>query len=138
MATTQIDTFSIRLDTPDFYPRRRRVPPNPSIDLPPLRTSQLRQMEVQQTAFDKAFPPLRTPGNHVLILNWEEIERQFLDLSPPWDQQNAAYLIRQARQMAAWETPEKTMRWLFVLSHASPGPDAIEPPCGTGDCIPMP
>jgi len=136
MTAMTIDTSSTPSDDLEFYPRRTAMPVLP--DLPPPSLSELRQLQAHQAAFDKAFPPLRTRDSDVLILSWDEIERQFVDLAAPWDQENAAYQIRQARQMSAWETPEKTMRWLFVLSHASPGVDAAEPPHGTGDRLPMP
>lgn len=122
---------------PDFYPRRSRPPIRP-IDVPPLRGPQVRQMTEEQQIFEAAFPPISATKGDVLALNWDEIERQYLDLVAPWDLQNATFRIREARRMAALESPEKTIRWLFVLAQSSPNLDAREPRSGTGKFLPMP
>lgn len=122
---------------PEFYPRRTRPPIRP-LDVPPLRGPQVRQMTEEQQIFEAAFPPIRASDSDTLVLNWDEIERQYLDLVAPWDLQNAAFRIREARRMAALESPEKTLRWLLVLAQSCPGLDAEEPPSGTGKYLPMP
>jgi hypothetical protein len=122
---------------PDVYPRRTRPAIRP-LDVPPLRGPQVRQLTEAQRVFEAAFPPIRASDSDSLVLNWDEIERQYLDLVAPWDLQNAMFRIREARRMAALESPEKTFRWLLVLAQSCPGLDAEEPPSGTGKYLPMP
>lgn len=122
---------------PDFYPRRSR-PTIRLLDVPPLRAPQVRQITEEQKIFEEAFPPIRASESDILVLNWDEIERQYLDLTAPWDLQNAAFRIREARRMAALESPEKSFRWLLVLAQSCPGLDAEEPSSGTGKYLPMP
>lgn len=130
VATTEAEIF-------DFYPRRSRPTIQP-FELPPVRTKTIEEMALNQTAFDRAFPPITTTNSDLLILNWDEIERQYLDLVAHWEVQNAAFQIREARRMASMESPEKTIRCLMVLAHSCPGLDDEKPPCGTGKYIPMP
>ncbi|CAL1690938.1 hypothetical protein MMB232_01072 [Brevundimonas subvibrioides] len=122
---------------PDFYPRRSRPTIRP-LDVPPLRAPQVRQITEEQKVFEEAFPPIRSSTSDILVLNWDEIERQYLDLVAPWDLDNAVFRIREARRMAALESPEKTFRWLLVLAQSCPGLDAEEPSSGTGKYLPMP
>jgi len=128
---------STDMSLPDVYPRRTRPAIRP-LDVPPLRGPQVRQLTEAQRAFEAAFPPIRASDSDSLVLNWDEIERQYLDLVAPWDLQNAMFRIREARRMAALESPEKTFRWLLVLAQSCPGLDAEEPPSGTGKYLPMP
>jgi hypothetical protein len=137
MVQRETQALLAEIDSAPLYPRRA-VPAIRPFDLPPLGRSETAHMRDTQEAFDRAFPPVRTGTSDVLIISWAEIERQFLDLSAPWDLQESAFQIRQARQMAALESAEKTMRWLFVLSHGRPGIDTPEPIWGTGDSLPMP
>jgi hypothetical protein len=104
----------------------------------PLRPHQIEAAKQDQQAFEKEFPPIRTGNPDILIINWDEIERQFLDLCAPWEQQVTLDKLRLAKQMAAWETPEKTLRWLWVLAHCSSDRDTIAPRTGTGARYPMP
>lgn len=121
----------------NIYPERPRAPVM-SFELEPLAADEIERMAALKQAFENRFPPLPVDRNDVLILSWAEIERQFLDLCAPWDQQAPAYEIRKAAQLARHETPEQTIRWLFTLARAATDIDTPEPLWGTGDSIPMP
>lgn len=123
--------------SPAIYQLRERAPTEP-VDYLPITAGTRRTMTRLQKAFDQRFPPIKSSDQDVLILNWAEIERQFLDLCAPWDQQAPLCDIRRARQLAALESPEKTIRWLMVLSHTRTNIDTPEPRWGTGESYPMP
>ncbi len=121
----------------NIYPERRRAPVT-SFELEPLAAAELARIQALKSAFAERFPPLPLDRNDVLILSWAEIERQFLDLCAPWDQQGPCYEIRKAAQISRHESPEQTIRWLFTLSRAATDIDTPEPRWGSGDSIPMP
>ncbi|MES2862144.1 MAG: hypothetical protein V4701_11765 [Pseudomonadota bacterium] len=120
-----------------IYPKRTKAP-IASFELEPLGQEERGHIQALRQAFEERFPPLPLDRNDVLIISWEEIERQFLDLCAPWDQQGPAYEIRKAAQISRHETPEQTIRWLFTLSRAATDIDTPEPRWGSGDSIPMP
>lgn len=120
-----------------IYPTRKKAEVIP-FDLAPLAPAEIKQIEAHQAVFEERFPPLPLDRNDVLIVSWAEIERQFLDLCAPWDQQDPCYQIRKAAQISRHESPERTIRWLLALSHARTDIDTPEPRWGSGDSIPMP
>ena len=121
----------------DLYPERARAPITP-FDLETLTPDDIRRVQDLRQAFEERFTPLPLNRDDVLIISWAEIERQFLDLCAPWDQQAPCYEIRKARQIARHETPEQTIRWLFTLARAATDIDTPEPAWGSGETIPMP
>ena len=121
----------------NIYPQRTRAPVSP-IELEPLTEQELAHILAMKQTFEARFPPLPLDRNDVLMISWAEIERQFLDLCAPWDQQAPAYEIRKAAQLSRYETPEQTIRWLFTLARAATDIDTPEPRWGSGDSIPMP
>ena len=123
--------------TPEIYQPRERASTGP-VEYLPITPGTRRRMARLQKAFDQRFPPIKSTDPDILILNWAEIERQFLDLCAPWDQQAPLCDISRARQLAALESPEKTIRWLMVLSHTRTNIDTPEPKWGTGESYPMP
>lgn len=132
MASTTTD-----LAPENSFPERPRAPVM-SFELEPLAADEIARMSALKQVFQERFPPLPVDRNDVLILSWAEIERQFLDLCAPWDQQVPAYEIRKAAQLARHESPEQTIRWLFTLARAATDIDTPEPNWGSGDSIPMP
>lgn len=104
----------------------------------PIGRRQLEALKSLQSKFDAAFPPMKADDQEILIVSWDEIERQFLDLCAPWDRRQSQYLIRQAQQIAQHESPEKTLRTLFVLNQIRTSIDTPEPRWGTGENFPMP
>lgn len=129
--------FPCELPSPQPY-REIKRPPFEQVPLPPITSRQRAHLIETQAHFDARFPPLRHADDDVLILSWAEIHRQFLDLSAAWDQQEPDFLIRRARQHSIYESPEKTLRWLFVLSHYRTSVDTPRPRLGTGARLPMP
>ncbi len=121
----------------NIYPERPRAPVTP-FDVEPLSPSDVQHIRALKQAFETRFPPLPLDRSDVLILSWAEIERQFLDLCAPWDQQEPCYEIRKAAQISRHESPEQTIRWLFTLARAATDIDTPEPVWGSGDSIPMP
>lgn len=103
-----------------------------------ITPGQLAVLNRLQPLFDARFPPIRSQDQDILIISWAEIERQFLDLCAPWDQQNPYFSIQRARINAAFESPEKTLRTLFVLNSIRTNLDTPEPRWGTGESYPMP
>lgn len=89
----------------------------PPLSLPPLSPARRQSLLAEQAAFDQQFPPLSRRDDDILIVGWAEIERQFLDLCAPWDRTEQALLIQAAQQSSLYESPEKTLRTLFVLNH---------------------
>ncbi len=125
------------LEPETFYPDRPRAAVTP-FDLEPLSPAERRRMQAMRQAFEDRFPPLPLDRNDVLIVSWAEIERQFLDMCAPWDQQDPCYEIRRAAQISRHETPEQTIRWLFTLARAATDIDTPEPRWGSGNSFPMP
>lgn len=121
----------------NIYPERLRAPVR-SFELEPLATDEIARMGALKQVFEDRFIPLPLDRSDVLIVSWAEIERQFLDLCAPWDQQAPAYEIRKAAQLSRHESPEQTIRWLFTLARAATDIDSPEPHWGSGDSIPMP
>ncbi len=121
----------------NIYPERRRAAVQP-FEVEPLSPEERVRIQALREAFEERFPPLPLDRNDVLIISWAEIERQFLDLCAPWDQQEPCYEIRKAAQISRLESPEQTIRWLFTLSRAATDIDTPEPRWGSGDSIPMP
>ncbi|WGM32208.1 hypothetical protein [Brevundimonas sp. NIBR11] len=119
------------------YPERPRAAVAP-FEVEPLAPTEVERIKALRAAFEQRFPPLPLDRSDVLIVSWAEIERQFLDLCAPWDQQEPCYEIRKAAQISRHETPEQTIRWLFTLSRAATDIDTPEPRWGSGDSIPMP
>ena len=120
-----------------LYREIKRSPFEP-VPLMPITERQRAHLLQTQAQFDARFPPLRHADDDVLIVSWGEIHRQFMDLSAPWDQQEPDFLLRRARQNALYESPEKTLRWLFVLNHCRSSVDTPPPSLGTGARLPMP
>lgn len=106
--------------------------------LEPANPDHVSALQTLQVQFDAAFPPIKTDSQNMLIISWAEIERQFLDLCAPWDQQSAYQLLQSARRDAPHESTEKTLRQLFVLNNIRTNVDTPEPDWGTGDDLPMP
>lgn len=104
----------------------------------PLGGQAIRSLHQQQQEFDAAFPPIRTADQNVLIVNWSEIERQFLDLCAPWDQQNGYHLIQEVMRNAPYQSAEQTLRRLFVINNIRTNIDTPEPAWGSGETLPMP
>lgn len=125
------------LAPPDIYPERPRAPVAP-FEVEPLAGDEILRIKALRQAFEDRFPPLPLDRSDVLILSWAEIERQFLDLCAPWDQQEPCYEIRRAAQISRHESAEQTIRWLFTLARAATDIDTPEPRWGSGDSIPMP
>lgn len=121
----------------DIYPERPKAPVAP-FEVEPLTAEEILRIQVLRQAFEARFPPMPLDRSDVLILSWAEIERQFLDLCAPWDQQDPCYEIRKAAQISRHETAEQTIRWLFTLARAATDIDTPEPRWGSGDSIPMP
>lgn len=123
----------------EFEPYQRRNTPNfiryPSA---PPSAERVESLKAVQPKFDAAFPPIKSANMDVLILSWEEMERQFLDLCAPWDQQTAYHLFQSVRRDAEFESPEKTARNLFVINNIRTSIDTPEPEWGTGENFPMP
>ncbi len=101
--------------------------PTPPTHLAPLSQAQKLSLLAEQTQFDRRFPPLRSREDDILIVSWAEIERQFVDLCAPWDRVNPAILIRVAHQTSAYESPEKTLRTLFVMNNIRTSIDSPPP-----------
>lgn len=97
------------------------------IGLPPLTPEQRTSLLSEQSEFDRRFPPMRHRGDDILIVSWAEIQRQFLDLCAPWDRSDPAVMIRVAQQNSAYESPEKTLRALFVMNHMRSSIDTPKP-----------
>lgn len=120
-----------------LYPERARAVVTP-FDVEPLRREEIARIRTLREAFEARFPPLPLSRDDVLVVSWAEIERQFLDLCAPWDQQDPCYEIRKAAQMSRHESPEQSIRWLFALARAASDLDTPEPVWGTGETLPMP
>lgn len=121
----------------NIYPERARAPV-PPFEVEPLAQDEILRISALREAFESRFPAMPLDRNDLLIISWAEIERQFLDLCAPWDQQEPAYAIRKAAQISRHESPEQTIRWLFTLARAATDIDTPEPAWGSGDSIPMP
>jgi hypothetical protein len=121
----------------NIYPERPRAPVTP-FEVEPLAKDEILRIQALREAFETRFPPMPLDRNDVLVISWAEIERQFLDLCAPWDQQEPCYEIRKAAQISRHETPEQTIRWLFTLARAATDIDTPEPRWGSGESIPMP
>lgn len=121
----------------NIYPERPRAAVTP-FEVEPLAKDEILRIQALSEAFEARFPPMPLDRNDLLVISWAEIERQFLDLCAPWDQQEPCYEIRKAAQIARHETPEQTIRWLFTLARAATDIDTPEPRWGSGDSIPMP
>ncbi|MGV3580206.1 hypothetical protein [Brevundimonas sp.] len=121
----------------DIYPERPKAPVTP-FEVEALTPEEVARIRALRQAFEARFPPMPLDRSDVLILSWAEIERQFLDLCAPWDQQDPCYEIRKAAQISRHETPEQTIRWLFTLARAATDIDTPEPRWGSGESTPMP
>ena len=130
-------TFGEGLAPENIYPQRQKAPVAP-FEVEPLAADEVTRLQALKEVFETRFPPLPLDRNDVLIISWAEIERQFLDLCAPWDQQDPCYEIRKAAQLSRHESPEQTIRWLFTLARAATDIDTPEPRWGSGDSIPMP
>lgn len=130
-------TFDPGQTPENIYPERPRASVAP-FELEPLTPEEVLRIRHLRQAFEARFPALPLDRSDLLILSWAEIERQFLDLCAPWDQQKPCYEIRKAAQVSRHETPEQTIRWLFTLARAATDIDTPEPRWGSGDSIPMP
>ena len=133
-----MNAMSISRTEPEtLYPDRPRAP-IAAFELEALTPDEIERVQDLRRAFEARFAPLPLNRDDVLIISWAEIERQFLDLCAPWDQQAPCYEIRKARQIARHETPEQTIRWLFTLARAATDIDTPEPVWGSGETSPMP
>lgn len=133
-----MNAMSIPGQMPDtVYPQRPKAVVQP-FEIEPLRDDEIARIRALREVFEDRFPPMLLRRNDVLIISWAEIERQFLDLCAPWDQQEPCYEIRKAAQLSRHETPEQTIRWLFALARAATDLDTPEPVWGSGETLPMP
>lgn len=120
-----------------IYPERAKAIVTP-FEVEPLTPDEVAHLRVLRDTFEARFPPLPLSRTDMVVVSWAEIERQFLDLCAPWDQQEPCYEIRKAAQISRHEAPEQTVRWLFALARAASDLDTPEPVWGTGEAIPMP
>lgn len=121
---------------PESY-TRRSLPQlaHAPLMLDPVAIEHLKQ---DQIAFSESFPPIRSGDNHHLILVWEEIERQFLDLCATWEQTQIQTRLALLKAESRYQSPERTLRELWVIAHCSSDLDTPPPRLGTGRFYPMP
>lgn len=96
------------------------------------------QAQEDQANFERSFPPMRSPDPDPLILTWQEIERQYLDLCAPWERSDVLFRLRETRQIAFYQTPERILRELWVIAHCASNADSPKPKLGSGARYPMP
>ena len=122
---------------PQAYMRR---PPLPTMEILPrtLTPALILQAQQDQADFERSFPPLRSSDPDLLILTWDEVERQFLNLCATWERSDLQFRLREARQVAFHQTPERILRELWVIAHCASNADSPPPRRGTGARYPMP
>ncbi len=136
---TQQSRTSDTCETGATGPYRRR-PMSKIIRYPsePVSLEEIRNLRLHQAEFETAFPRIKAENQDILIVSWSEIERQFLDLCAPWDQQNGYNLIQEVSRNAPYQSAEMTLRRLFVINSIRTSIDTPEPKWGTGESFPMP